>query len=292
MGGMRFAWRLSRERLLGLDTAARAAHARGRRRSRRRPSDPGNAPRRGVERLTPIGFIDDDAAPHRPPRRGRPGARHDRRPAARSSQEQPRRDGRRSPIPTCRPRWCARSRASAPQAQRAHQDAARTVGPAARAGPALSQMRDMRIEDLLGRQPVQLDLDQVRDFLRGQRVHGHRRRRLDRLELARQIAEFSPAELVLLDHRRERPLLRPQRARRRSIRGCSDPPGRRGHQRRGRDRSARSSASARPWCSTPAAPQARAAARGESARGGAQQRRRHAQPGATPPTAPASTSSC
>src|SRR5439155_14441105 len=34
----------------------------------------------------------------------------------------------------------------------------------------LSQMRDMRIEDLLGRQPVQLDLNEVGEFLRGQRV--------------------------------------------------------------------------------------------------------------------------
>src|SRR5207249_320450 len=35
---------------------------------------------------------------------------------------------------------------------------------------ALSQVRDVRIEDLLGRQPVELDLAEVAEFLRGQRV--------------------------------------------------------------------------------------------------------------------------
>ncbi len=65
---------------------------------------------------------------------------------------------------------------------------------------ALSQMRDMRIEDLLGRQPVQLDLNEIGEFLRGQRVLVTGGGGSIGAELARQIARFSPAELVMLDH--------------------------------------------------------------------------------------------
>ncbi len=65
---------------------------------------------------------------------------------------------------------------------------------------ALSQMRDMRIEDLLGREPVQLNMGELAEFLRGQRVMVTGAGGSIGSELARQVAGFEPAELILLDH--------------------------------------------------------------------------------------------
>ncbi len=65
---------------------------------------------------------------------------------------------------------------------------------------ALSQMRDMRIDDLLGRHPVHLNLAEVAEFLRGQRVLVTGAGGSIGSELARQVAGFDPASLVLLDH--------------------------------------------------------------------------------------------
>ena len=66
--------------------------------------------------------------------------------------------------------------------------------------PRLAQMRDMRIEDLLGRQPVQIDLVEVARFLRGERVLVTGAGGSIGSELARQVSEHGPAELILLDH--------------------------------------------------------------------------------------------
>jgi len=66
--------------------------------------------------------------------------------------------------------------------------------------PTLAQIRDIRIEDLLGREPVQLDLEELGAFLRGQRVLVTGAGGSIGSELARQVAEYGPAELMLLDH--------------------------------------------------------------------------------------------
>ncbi len=65
---------------------------------------------------------------------------------------------------------------------------------------AISQMRDVRIEDLLGRHPVQLDMQEIGDFLRGQRVLVTGAGGSIGGELVRQVVGFEPAELVMVDH--------------------------------------------------------------------------------------------
>ncbi|TMQ69428.1 MAG: NAD-dependent epimerase/dehydratase family protein, partial [Candidatus Eisenbacteria bacterium] len=65
---------------------------------------------------------------------------------------------------------------------------------------ALSQIRDVLIEDLLGREPIRLDMNEVGAFLRGQRVLVTGAGGSIGAELARQAADIGPTELVLLDH--------------------------------------------------------------------------------------------
>jgi FlaA1/EpsC-like NDP-sugar epimerase len=60
--------------------------------------------------------------------------------------------------------------------------------------------RDLEIEDLLGRQQVETDLGAVGDMLRGRRVLITGGGGSIGSEIARQVANFQPAELVLLDH--------------------------------------------------------------------------------------------
>jgi FlaA1/EpsC-like NDP-sugar epimerase len=61
-------------------------------------------------------------------------------------------------------------------------------------------IRDLRIEDLLGRQQVETDLDAVAAILRGRRVLVTGAGGSIGSEIVRQVARFGPAALVLLDH--------------------------------------------------------------------------------------------
>ncbi|HEX2031190.1 MAG TPA: nucleoside-diphosphate sugar epimerase/dehydratase, partial [Actinomycetota bacterium] len=61
-------------------------------------------------------------------------------------------------------------------------------------------IRDLRIEDLLGRQMVQTDLQAVREILRGRRVLVTGAGGSIGSEIVRQVAAFGPSELLALDH--------------------------------------------------------------------------------------------
>lgn len=62
-----------------------------------------------------------------------------------------------------------------------------------------SKIRDVQIEDLLGRDEVRLDLDELCTFLRGKRVMVTGGGGSIGSELCRQIAKFNPGELIILD---------------------------------------------------------------------------------------------
>jgi FlaA1/EpsC-like NDP-sugar epimerase len=64
---------------------------------------------------------------------------------------------------------------------------------------SVSDVRELVIEDLLGRPPVLIDLESVRDYLHGKRVMVTGAAGSIGSELCRQISSFDPAEMVLID---------------------------------------------------------------------------------------------
>ena len=66
--------------------------------------------------------------------------------------------------------------------------------------PVVRDFRDLRIEDLLGRQQVETDLEAVRAMLAGRRVLVTGAGGSVGAEIVRQVAAFEPSQLILLDH--------------------------------------------------------------------------------------------
>jgi FlaA1/EpsC-like NDP-sugar epimerase len=65
---------------------------------------------------------------------------------------------------------------------------------------SVSRIRSIRIEDLLGREPVDLNLEEISGYLQGKRVMVTGGGGSIGGELARQICRFGPKSLILLDH--------------------------------------------------------------------------------------------
>jgi len=65
---------------------------------------------------------------------------------------------------------------------------------------SVKQLRDIQIEDLLGREPVDLDLDQIGAYLAGQTVLVTGAGGSIGSEIVRQITRFKPKSIILLGH--------------------------------------------------------------------------------------------
>jgi FlaA1/EpsC-like NDP-sugar epimerase len=63
-----------------------------------------------------------------------------------------------------------------------------------------SDFRDVAVEDLIGRRPVDITVDEIAGYIKGKRVLVTGAGGSIGSELCRQIVQFSPAELIMLDH--------------------------------------------------------------------------------------------
>ncbi|HCX64716.1 MAG TPA: nucleoside-diphosphate sugar epimerase [Eubacteriaceae bacterium] len=64
---------------------------------------------------------------------------------------------------------------------------------------SISQVRDVQIEDLLGREPIKLDTDNIKKFIKYKKILVTGAGGSIGSELCRQILKFQPTELILLD---------------------------------------------------------------------------------------------
>lgn len=69
-----------------------------------------------------------------------------------------------------------------------------------RAQLQLSALRDVDVQDMIGRRPVQTDVDAIAGYITGRRVLVTGAGGSIGSELCRQLSKFGPSELVLLDH--------------------------------------------------------------------------------------------
>ncbi|MFA7535197.1 MAG: nucleoside-diphosphate sugar epimerase/dehydratase [Desulfuromonadales bacterium] len=65
---------------------------------------------------------------------------------------------------------------------------------------SVRQIRDIQVHDLLGRPPVQLEIDEIRTFLTGKRILVTGAGGSIGSEICRQVAAFAPQSLIVLDH--------------------------------------------------------------------------------------------
>jgi FlaA1/EpsC-like NDP-sugar epimerase len=64
---------------------------------------------------------------------------------------------------------------------------------------SVNQIRDVDINDLLGRDPIEIDLDEINSYIKGKRVMVTGGGGSIGSELCRQIASFNPSHLIILD---------------------------------------------------------------------------------------------
>lgn len=75
-----------------------------------------------------------------------------------------------------------------------------SVGDLVKGTPSIRDVRDLKIEDLLGRAQVETDLDSVRSLLAGRRVLITGAGGSIGSEILRQVSAFGPAQVIALDH--------------------------------------------------------------------------------------------